>query len=502
MAQREPDQVAEIVRAAWRDLLGPDDIEPGDDFFAAGGDSLLLVRLADRLHRALHRDVPVHELLMAPTLAGMVAVAGRSADAAGQPAVRQPVRPSARRLPDGLYPAAAAENGVPAPWIAHGMWTFGLRIAGTLDLDLLAEALSWVSRRHAALRTRFAGTSHVPECAAPEAIECPLVIMDLGAAGQLTEELARKRLRGPFDLAAAPLVRSVLLRAAAGQLLGVAVHSAVFDARSVGSFLTDLAYVYRCLAAGERGELGTEQSDFAAFALAERQGRELGVAAAELMYWATRRPAAASLASPPPVAPSAPRPAERYGSSFLTVRPADRSVGGRPGGLLTAAGAALSAALLEITAAAGVQFLVVVPRREEIAARGGIGPYATLRPVTCMSRDPMQVARLAAAQIAAGLGNGTVPFAALAGQRIPWTDVAGRPAVVVLDAPPALRAPDLGTAGCQVAWAEEEPGAECGLTVTCRQTDAGGIELRCTYSPAYFADAAIRTLLGSMAARL
>ncbi|MEU7158588.1 type I polyketide synthase [Streptomyces chrestomyceticus] len=67
----QEDPVLVRVRQLWSDLLGVEDIAPGDDFFVLGGDSLLATRLASRIHRALGVRLPLDELFDEPSLERM-----------------------------------------------------------------------------------------------------------------------------------------------------------------------------------------------------------------------------------------------------------------------------------------------------------------------------------------------------------------------------------------------------------------------------------------------
>jgi phthiocerol/phenolphthiocerol synthesis type-I polyketide synthase E len=56
------------VKAAWRDLLGHQDLTEDADFVAVGGDSLTAIRLSRRLEQTFAVEVPLRDLLLARTL--------------------------------------------------------------------------------------------------------------------------------------------------------------------------------------------------------------------------------------------------------------------------------------------------------------------------------------------------------------------------------------------------------------------------------------------------
>ncbi|WP_446223080.1 AMP-binding protein [Nocardia sp. IBHARD005] len=62
---------ATTVLAIFAEVLGRDDLGPGDDFFAAGGTSMQILALANRLTVATDCPVAVDDILTAPTPAGL-----------------------------------------------------------------------------------------------------------------------------------------------------------------------------------------------------------------------------------------------------------------------------------------------------------------------------------------------------------------------------------------------------------------------------------------------
>ncbi|MGX1885317.1 condensation domain-containing protein [Streptomyces sp. NPDC055287] len=94
MAERREEQppvsgTEQLVATAWQQVLGRT-VGPGESFFDAGGNSLLLIRLRDRLRTALECEVDVVDLFRHSTVRAMAAFLGKGAgDGAGSPAAAQ-----------------------------------------------------------------------------------------------------------------------------------------------------------------------------------------------------------------------------------------------------------------------------------------------------------------------------------------------------------------------------------------------------------------------------
>jgi acyl carrier protein len=62
-----PDELEPLVLGAWQRILGDPTLTPDDDFFGAGGDSLLAVDAVEEITEATGVDVPVTTLFTSPT---------------------------------------------------------------------------------------------------------------------------------------------------------------------------------------------------------------------------------------------------------------------------------------------------------------------------------------------------------------------------------------------------------------------------------------------------
>jgi acyl carrier protein len=61
------------LATVWREVLGVDELDPGEDFFSLGGSSLGAIRLLHRIEKEFGVELSIRELYIAPTLAGCAA---------------------------------------------------------------------------------------------------------------------------------------------------------------------------------------------------------------------------------------------------------------------------------------------------------------------------------------------------------------------------------------------------------------------------------------------
>jgi len=72
-----PDQLAKQLAGLWADLLDVALVEPDEDFFSLGGNSLLALRLVNRVRAELGVDLPFGQVFEAPTVRAMASCVRR-----------------------------------------------------------------------------------------------------------------------------------------------------------------------------------------------------------------------------------------------------------------------------------------------------------------------------------------------------------------------------------------------------------------------------------------
>jgi len=280
------DAVEEAVASIWCDVLHLDDVSVHEDFFAAGGHSLLAARLIVRVRETLGVDLPLQVIFTAPTIAGIAAECVRVRMGGLKPALHAIVRREERTAPlsyaqerlwflEQLVPGGALYN-----------ITRIYRLRGAVDVVTVQQALDTIVERHAILRTAFVTTPSGPMQFAHDPMPAPFRIVDDADFIRVADEERRQS----FDLTRAPLLRAVFVRIAPDdQVLVVTVHHIVFDGWSADVLERELVAAYR----GELlPELPVQYGDFAA---AQREGLTGDALASLTAYWRER------LAGAPPL---------------------------------------------------------------------------------------------------------------------------------------------------------------------------------------------------------
>ncbi|MFF5336527.1 amino acid adenylation domain-containing protein [Streptomyces sp. NPDC013181] len=202
-------------------------------------------------------------------------------------------RPAVPRRPDGAVPplSFAQERLWFMEQFAPGTAAYNIpvarRLRGELDREALAHALDAVVARHETLRSRYPATDDgrpVLEIAEPAPVPLPLAeAADEEHAARLVDEAGAV----PFDLAAGPLLRALLVRLGdRDHILLLVVHHSVSDGWSSEILVSEILRCYAAHHAGDDhplGELPVRYGDFAQWQRDRLTGDAL---AAEVAYWA------------------------------------------------------------------------------------------------------------------------------------------------------------------------------------------------------------------------
>jgi len=218
----------------------------------------------------------------------------------------------------GVFPLSFAQQRL---WVLDRLepgatgynMAFAWRLRGALDPAVLERALAELVRRHETLRTRIGERDGEPvQVVEPfdgwtlPVVDSPVPESDREAAfgARATEEANL-----PFDLAAGPLFRASLVRAAEDDhLLTWTMHHIVSDGWSTGVFIRELTALYEALAAGKPSPLSPLPVQYGDVAMRQRERLSGDALAREVAWWKERLAGAPALLELPT---DRPRPAVR-----------------------------------------------------------------------------------------------------------------------------------------------------------------------------------------------
>ncbi len=285
-APREPaphDPIEQAFERIWATVLGRDRVGVTQNFFAAGGDSILSIQLVSRLRQAGFSAVEPWHIAAHPTIAELAMVV-REASAGQVEAV--PDGDGEASTPvldgtDGRIPLSPIQRWfLSRDLVAAHHWNLShrLELAPDFDVDAFRQALAWCVERHDMLRARFVRDTAAPSSGDgqgssqgawyQEVVAFDQALIEEGqvfsrvevpagdnAVGQRACEQAWARAQASFDLETGVLLRVLHVPATEGASRGapdeepgqllLTAHHLVVDPISWSIILDDLEAAYQ-----------------------------------------------------------------------------------------------------------------------------------------------------------------------------------------------------------------------------------------------------------------
>ena len=290
----------------WREELELDSVERDDDFFELGGHSMLAARIAQRVSDSLGvelRLTTVFEHCSVAELAGALERANPGLDASlavEHAAAAAPAEDRAAAAPPAEMPLSSAQLQI---WISEQLLggdakdfvaAVAYRISGPLDAAALDAALNAVVARHEALRTSVVLDGDEPVARIAPSLRVPLPVVELAA--HEAEHAVLAEAQRPFDVAAGPLVRGLLLRTGPlDHTLVLVQHHLVTDAVSMAVLTRELEECYAALVERNEPALPPPPVPYSSYVAWERAWLDGPEATALEAFWRTRLADAAPL---------------------------------------------------------------------------------------------------------------------------------------------------------------------------------------------------------------
>jgi len=187
-----------------------------------------------------------------------------------------------------------------------------LRLKGSLNVGVLERSINEISRRHEVLRTTFREVDGQPIQIVASTLNIAIPIVDLRLLPYDEREieiqqLVKELVQCPFDLAADPLLRFLLLQLEeAEHIFIINVHHIVFDGWSSGVFFRELAALYEAFCSDKPSPLPELTLQYADFAHWQRRWLQGLTRSSYLAYWKEKLQGAPSVLELPTDRPRPP----------------------------------------------------------------------------------------------------------------------------------------------------------------------------------------------------
>ena len=278
-----------LVAQVWAELLEVDRVGVHDNFFALGGASLVLTRLASQLRAVSGGNVDLRGLFEASTVeaqAKLIDITGDSDTTMVLPVPERGVTPLPRDAP---LPLSFGQHRL---WFLDQMRPGGqewvapvfLRLPAGVDTATVQWALNAMEARHESLRTRYLTQGGEPVQLVVPPFPVELRVVDAGPdelVGLFREQFARG-----FDLSTGPLWRAMLVRIP-GQdhVLLMTAHHIATDGWSAVVLEREVTELCVARVTGRPPKLDDLSVQYADYAVWQREKLTDAVVERDLTYW-------------------------------------------------------------------------------------------------------------------------------------------------------------------------------------------------------------------------
>jgi amino acid adenylation domain-containing protein len=238
-----------LVRKLWNQFLGSTATTDDEDFFSAGGDSLLAIEFSTELSKRLGMKAPPQILFEYPSISSLCAYLAsvEKSQGLGAETKAPPITGPDER--NTHIPLSAEQRGL---WIASQVegasgslnLSVCLSLEGTFELGQFQQALRRVLERHPILLNNFGlGEADGVQWRAHNPEELNISVRH--TAKETWDDIVQEQGNRPFAVSSDLLIRATLLVSSTGEhMLVITVHHLVADGWSLLVMLRELAASY------------------------------------------------------------------------------------------------------------------------------------------------------------------------------------------------------------------------------------------------------------------
>ncbi|NRB47204.1 MAG: amino acid adenylation domain-containing protein [Saprospiraceae bacterium] len=275
-----------ILAQIWADLLEIEEVGVQDNFFDLGGHSLLAVRVIVAIKEAANIDLDIQSVFKYPVLEDFAAYLGEQS-------VEEEISNIGQQLRPDLIPLSFSQERL---WFIdqlegsiHYHVPMVLRLLGDLDKPVFDYAFQEIIARHEILRTVYLQQEGRPyqQILAPQqwAINWRRQA-DFGSK-QAWEHWLEEEIKRPFDLTKDfPIRVHMLERSEKEHVLVLILHHIASDGWSNAILIDELAELYRAKQVGRATILSPLPTQYADYAIWQRQEFRPEILEGMLDWWA------------------------------------------------------------------------------------------------------------------------------------------------------------------------------------------------------------------------
>jgi amino acid adenylation domain-containing protein len=250
-----PAAIEEKVADIFKEMLRLKTVQPEDDFFLSGGQSLLAIKLVNRLREQFHIQINLFDVFKHPRLydLAMFVASRRHGGAHIIPHVGEQAYYSVSPLQRRLWFLQQREPDN----ISYNMTT-AFRISARLKRDVLEASFEALVQRHDQLRAVFILQENGPAVQLTTLPDPSVYLTFLNGKRSVEEimELAKVFSNTPFKLDQAPLFRVLIMEGGNHECyMVINLHHIISDGWSIAVLLSDLLAIYEAKLAGTTASL-------------------------------------------------------------------------------------------------------------------------------------------------------------------------------------------------------------------------------------------------------
>ncbi|WP_433946008.1 amino acid adenylation domain-containing protein [Paenibacillus sp. SN-8-1] len=233
----------------WGDILGIQELHIEDTYYELGGDSILALKIANRMKKEFDVSIEIADLLRYVTINSLA----EWIDSRRLPALPEVESDTFRLVPakqaDG-YPLTPSQQRVYIQEQMEHIQTshhapFCVKVEGELDAARAQKAINQIVERHEAFRTVFDFVDGEPIQRVLPHLEIKVALFEASEA-QVDERI--EAFIEPFDLAHAPLIRvGVFTLTATEHIIMLDMHHIISDGVTNSIFIREFCALYQGL---------------------------------------------------------------------------------------------------------------------------------------------------------------------------------------------------------------------------------------------------------------